>query len=130
MNLRNPFAGVVAVAAAVLISSAIAIAQNAQPQQPTHESPMWKYDGRNRAVGSGGPAPVHDLSGSWAGPRSGAGVRDSTPGDAPLLTPLGQKLFSANKSMQKYNPAGTTLQERVQIAIVGTEMLRTRGWVR
>jgi len=104
--MRSSFTG--AIAAAVLLSSSIAMAQ---PQQVAHEAPVessvWKYDGRNRAVGPGGPAPVHDLSGSWAGPRSGAGVRDSTPGDTPSLTPLGQKLFRANKSMQKYNPART-----------------------
>ena len=39
----------------------------------------------------GGPAPVHDISGSWAG--------NLTPerGEIPPLTPLGQKLFSLNK---------------------------------
>ena len=39
----------------------------------------------------GGPAPVHDVSGSWAG--------NLTPdrGEIPPLTPLGQKLFSMNK---------------------------------
>ena len=39
----------------------------------------------------GGPAPVHDVSGSWAGnltPERGA---------IPPLTPLGEKLFSLNK---------------------------------
>ena len=59
------------------------------------------------AVGSGGPAPLHDLSGSWAGPRSGAGVPDSKPGDVPPLTALGQQLFGGRKSLQKYDPAGT-----------------------
>jgi hypothetical protein len=34
-------------------------------------------------------------------------VPDSKPGDVPSMTALGQKLFSANRSMQKYNPAGT-----------------------
>jgi hypothetical protein len=40
---------------------------------------------------SGGPAPSHDVSGSWAG--------NLTPerGEIPPLTPLGQKLFSLNK---------------------------------
>src|SRR5258705_14003544 len=39
----------------------------------------------------GGPAPVHDLSGSWAG--------NLTPdrGEIPPLTPGGQKLFALNK---------------------------------
>ena len=107
MNLRNLFPGAMAALAAVLIFAPLAIAQNTQPPQATHESPLWKYDGRNRAIGAGGPAPIRDLSGSWAGPRSGAGVRDSTPGDVPSFTPLGRKLFSGNKSLAKYNPAGT-----------------------
>ena len=50
---------------------------------------------------------MHDLSGSWAGPRSGAGVQDSKPADMPSMTPLGQKLFSEHKTLQKYEPAGT-----------------------
>ena len=103
----HPFTGAIAGAAALLILSSIALAQSTQPPQPTHEASVWKYDGRNRAVGSGGSAPVHDLSGSWAGPRSGAGVRDSTPGDVPSFTLMGQKLFSANKSLGKYDPAGS-----------------------
>ena len=102
--MRNPFTGAIAGLAAVLIFSSIAMTQ---PQQRPHEGSVWKYDGRDRSVGSGGPAPVHDLSGSWAGPRSGAGVLDSKPGDVPSMTPLGQKLFSGNKSLQKYDPAGT-----------------------
>jgi hypothetical protein len=102
--MQNPFRGAIFGLAAAIMFSTIAIAQS---QQGTDEGPVWKYDGRNRSVGSGGSPPVHDLSGSWAGPRSGAGVRDSTPADVPSLTPLGQKLFRANKSLQKYNPAGT-----------------------
>lgn len=106
MKLCHPFTGAIAGAAALLILASIASAQNNQPPQAPGSS-IWKYDGRNRAAGSGGPAPVHDLSGSWAGPRSGAGVRDSTPADVPSFTPMGQKLLSANKSLGKYNPAGS-----------------------
>jgi len=102
--MRNPFTGAIAGLAAVLTFSSIAMTQ---PQQRPHQGSVWKYDGRDRSVGSGGPAPVHDLSGSWAGPRSGAGAPDSKPGDVPSMTPLGQKLFSGNKSLQKYDPAGT-----------------------
>jgi hypothetical protein len=102
--MRNPLTGAFAALVAALIFSSMA---RTQPQQGTHDDSMWKYEGRNRSVGSGGPAPVHDLSGSWAGPRSGAGVPDSKPGDVPSLTPAGQKLFNGNKSLQKYNPAGT-----------------------
>jgi hypothetical protein len=104
LKLRNPFTLALASLAAVLIFSSVA---KAQAEQGTHKAPVWKYDGGSRAVGSGGPAPFHDLSGSWAGPRSGAGVADSKPGDLPPLTALGQQLFGGRKSLQKYDPTGT-----------------------
>jgi hypothetical protein len=104
LKLRNPFTCALAGLAAVLIFSSVA---KAQAQQGTHKASVWKYDGGNRALGSGGPAPFHDLSGSWAGPRSGAGVADSKPGDLPSLKALGQQLFAGRKSLQKYDPAGT-----------------------
>ena len=81
--------------------------QQTQSQQGPHPNPIWMYDGLNRVTGSGGPAPKQDLTGTWAGPRSGAGVPDFKGGDTPSLTPLGQKLFSERKSLQKYSPAGT-----------------------
>jgi hypothetical protein len=97
----------------VLAFSSIAMAQmprqgqQTQPQQDAHTNPVWMYDGLNRVSGSGGPAPKHDLTGTWAGPRSGAGVPDFKGGDTPSLTPLGQKLFGERKSLQKFSPAGT-----------------------
>lgn len=115
--MRNAFTSAIACLAAVLILSSIAPtaakAQTAQPQQPNPPNPpnsqgsLWRYDGHNRIAGTGGPAPVHDLSGSWAGPRSGAGVPDSKAADVPSMTPLGQKLFSEHKTLQKFEPAGT-----------------------
>ena len=115
--MRKPFTRAIACLAALLILSSLAVtmakAQAAQPQQPNSpnppnsQGPLWRYDGHNRIAGSGGPPPVHDLSGSWAGPRSGAGVPDSKPADVPSMTPLGQQLFSAHKSIQKYEPAGS-----------------------
>lgn len=105
--MRNVLIGAVAGLTAVLVFSSIGFGQANQPQTSNSDNSAWNYEGRNRSVGTGGPAPVRDLSGSWAGPRSGAGVRPTKSGDAPSFTPLGQKLFSANKSLQKYNPAGT-----------------------
>jgi hypothetical protein len=102
--MRNRFVDSIAILAAVLLFCSIALAQ---PQEAGSKGSLWKYEGRNRSIGPGGPAPVHDLSGSWAGPRSGAGVKESTPGDMPSFTALGQKLFNENKSLAKYNPAGT-----------------------
>lgn len=39
---------------------------------------------------SGGPAPVHDMSGSWAGPL------EPQMGDVPPMTPAGQAKFKLN----------------------------------
>jgi hypothetical protein len=102
--MQNRWARVLAIFPAILILSAIA---NAQAERPSSEGSIWKYDGRNRAVGAGGAAPVRDFSGSWAGPRSGAGVKNSTPGDVPSFTPLGKQLFSDNRTLAKFNPAGS-----------------------
>jgi hypothetical protein len=107
--MRNPLTRALVGLAAVLVFSSLAIAQTApsQPQPGTHEGSPWTYNPTDRAVDSGGPAPKRDLSGTWAGPRSGARVPDFKRGDPPPLTPLGQKLFSDNKPMAKFSPAGT-----------------------
>jgi hypothetical protein len=109
MEMRNPFTGAVVGLAVVLLFSSVATAQMAQsrPQQGTHEGSPWKYNPSDRAVGSGGPAPKRDLSGTWAGPRSGAGVPDFKRGDTPSLTPFGQQLMNENKPLTKFSPAGT-----------------------
>jgi len=97
-----------ALAAALSISS-LAMAQTPQSKQAAvdTEDAKWVYNGLIRVNGTGGPAPKHDLTGTWAGPRSGAGVPDFTRGDVPSLTPEGQKLFAERKSLQKFSPAGT-----------------------
>jgi hypothetical protein len=74
----------------VLALACAAMAQSGKAKLPGKET---LYRG-NRLIPDptpGGPAPVHDLSGSWAG--------NLTPdrGEIPPLTPLGQKLFSLNK---------------------------------
>ena len=76
-----------------LAFSSVALAQSAQPKQGTHVVPVWKFDPSDRAIGGGGPAPKRDFTGSWAGPRSGAGVPDPEKGETPVLTPMGKKLF-------------------------------------
>ena len=105
--MRNRWSSTIAALAGALALSLLASAQTAQPPQATGENSKWMYNGRNRITGSGGPAPVHDLSGTWAGPRSGAGVPDLRRGEKPSLTPMGQDLFSANKSLGDYSPAAT-----------------------
>src|ERR1700682_6720490 len=109
MEMRNLLTRAIGGLAAVLVFSSVAMAQMAQsqPQQGTHEGSPWKYIPSDRAVGSGGPAPKRDLSGTWAGPRSGAGVPDFKGGDKPSLTPLGQQLFNENKPLAKFSVAGT-----------------------
>ncbi len=61
---------------------------------------------------------------------------DTYNGKTLLGLPLGEEVAENGKTVQyfefgrlEYNPAGTTLQERVQIAVLGTELLRKRGWV-
>ena len=66
------------------------MAQGAKPKLPGKDS---LYNGNRLKPNPipGGPAPVHDISGSWAG--------NLTPerGEIPPLTPLGQKIFSTHK---------------------------------
>jgi hypothetical protein len=61
---------------------------------------------------------------------------DTQNGQALLGLPLSEEVAENGKTVQyfefgrlEYNPAGTTLKDRVSIALLGTEMLRTRGWV-
>jgi hypothetical protein len=94
---------------AVLLLTTLAGAQNNQ-QNNAPRSP-WKYYPADRSVGDGGPAPKRDLTGTWAGPASGADaprslVNPQNP-PAPPLTPSGQQLFARNKPLNKYSPAGT-----------------------
>jgi hypothetical protein len=86
--------GLLAGVAGVLLLSALATAQNQAPRSP------WKYypEDARANVGPGGPAPARDLTGTWAGESSGAGVK---PGiryeNPPPLTALGKQLFERNK---------------------------------
>ena len=91
--MRKTCTGVVAGVASVLLLSALAAAQGDAPRSP------WKYypaDVRANA-GPGGPAPVRDLTGTWAGESSGAGVpRLVRPESPPPLTLLGKQLYDRN----------------------------------
>jgi len=109
MEMRDPFTRAIVGLALGLVVSSVAFAQTgqSQPPQATREGSQWKYNPIDRATGSGGPAPKRDLSGTWAGPRSGAGVPDFKGGDKPSLTPFGQQLFGENKPLAKFSPAGT-----------------------
>jgi hypothetical protein len=107
--MKNRFTCAIVGLAAVLVCSSVVTAQTAQskPQQGGGTRDPWKYYPADRAVGDGGPAPKRDLSGTWAGPQSGAGVPGFREEPAPPLTPLGKQLFDLNKPLGIYSPAGT-----------------------
>ena len=87
--------GLLAAVAGALLLSALAAAQSEAPRSP------WKYypDDARANVGPGGPAPLRDLTGTWAGEASGAGVKPLIrPESPPPLTPLGKQLFDRNKA--------------------------------
>jgi len=113
MKTRDlPVSAVVGLVFLSIFCSSVAIAQTpqAESKQGSQARSPWKYYAFDRAVGNGGPAPKRDLTGTWAGPSSGAavpqGTNTMTP-TAPPLTPLGQQLYSQIKPMGKYSPAGT-----------------------
>lgn len=82
------------------------------------------------------PETRHILAGSFKQ------LWDTTNGQALLGFPLGEEVAEkggdgVTRTVQyfeygrlEYNPNGTTLQERVTIAVLGTEILRARGWVK
>ena len=91
--MRKTSTVVLAGVAGVLLLSALAAAQSDAPRSP------WKYypEDARANVGPGGPAPVRDLAGTWAGESSGAGARGPIrPESPPPLTPLGKQLFDRN----------------------------------
>ena len=107
--MRNRFtAALVGLAAALVFSLAVAPLAHAQSSQED-PSARWRFDPKDFPEGGGGPAPKHDLTGTWAGPGSSplvprAGGRGA---DKPELTPFGEKLMSQAKPIGKYSPAGT-----------------------
>src|ERR1700740_943179 len=110
--MRNLFGGAALCLAGMLMPSSAAIAQTtqSQPKQGNEVRSPWKYYPMDRAVGDGGPAKKRDLTGTWAGPGSGAGVPKDThaqPPTGPPLTPLEKQLYDQNKPIGKYSPAGT-----------------------
>ena len=110
--MRNTLAGVLLSLTGVVVLASAAAAQtgNSQPRQGNAARSPWKYYPMDRAVGNGGPAPKRDLTGTWAGPGSGAAiprVTNSEQPTAPPLTALGKQLYDQNKPIGKYSPAGT-----------------------
>ncbi len=75
---------------AVLVFASAALAQAGKPKLPGKET-LYRGNRLRPDATPGGPAPVHDITGSWAG-----NLTPERP-EIPPLTPLGQKLFSLNK---------------------------------
>ena len=86
--MRNPLVRLIVGLVAVLAFSSLAMAQAGGAG--TKES-LYKGNRLKPDPTPGGPAPVHDVSGSWAGNLTPERL------EIPPLTPLGQKLFSLHK---------------------------------
>ncbi len=79
--------------AAILASSCLAAAQTAQREGVEQRAPNYFKDVLMKDKSTGGPAPKQDLTGTWAGPTGGNGLKV----EGTSLTPLGLKQFNANK---------------------------------
>ena len=91
--MRNRFVSFGIFFSAVLLFSSPAVAQVYFPSAGGHRAPA------SEAAAKAAPTPAydpHDLSGVWMG-RGGALLSDKL---APPMTPLGQKMFNANKPSQ------------------------------
>jgi hypothetical protein len=102
--MRSRFAGAMVVLAAQFALSSVAMAQtgaSARPGTPADAGGYTNtiYDKLN--IGPGGPAPVHELTGAWAGPIGGKA------GETPSLTPLGKQLMDMNKPEATFKVSGT-----------------------
>ena len=98
--MRKTCTAIIAGVTVALLLSALAVAQGAAGQKNAPRSP-WKYypEDARANTGDGGPAPRRDLTGTWAGESSGAGVKRLTPPERmPAFTPLGKQLFDRNKA--------------------------------
>jgi hypothetical protein len=97
--MRKIYAGIIAAAAGAVLLSALPAAQG-RGQANAPKSP-WKYypEDARANKGPGGPAPARDLSGTWAGESSGAGVERLVPPERnPPFTALGKQMFDRNKA--------------------------------
>jgi hypothetical protein len=90
--MRNLVVRSIIVLAAMLALSSVAMAQadGVGAKLGTKDS-LYKGNRLKPDPTPGGPAPIHDVSGSWAGNLTPERL------EIPPLTPLGQKMFSMNK---------------------------------
>src|SRR5436309_1907367 len=114
--MRNVAISVVRGFTGMLVVAISAAGQTSTGASNAARSP-WKYYPADRAIGDGGPAPKRDLTGTWAGPSSGANVpggfagrgggRGNAENRTPPFTPLGRQMFARNKPIGEYSPGGT-----------------------
>jgi hypothetical protein len=93
--MRKTCASIIVAVASALFLSSLPAAQDNAPRSP------WKYypEDARANKGDGGPAPRRDLTGTWAGESSGAGVERLVPPESPPpLTALGKQLFDRNRA--------------------------------
>jgi len=93
VQMRSRFQPATIALLTVILFTSVAMAQGAQ------QGGNVLFNKLNN--GPGGPAPRHDLSGSWTGPVQ------AQLGDVPPMTPLGKQLFSTNKPERQFNVKGT-----------------------
>jgi hypothetical protein len=91
--MRRPFVNVAISLAAILTFSCFAAAQTEQREGVEQRAPNYFKDTLMKDKNTGGPAPKQDLTGAWAGPTGGGGFKV----EETSLTPLGLKVFNANK---------------------------------
>jgi hypothetical protein len=109
--MRNALTRAMGSMTVALCVCSVAMAQTVPSRPNQAGASPWKFYAAGRAVGDGGPAPKRDLTGTWAGPGSGAGpsqfAEDEEPREAPSLTPRGKQLMSLNKPLRPFGPAGS-----------------------
>lgn len=98
METRNSLFRTIIGLAAVLALSSVAMAQGKYESKPDEES-LYNGNRLKPNYPPGGPAPIHDISGTWAG--------NLTPQRPPIppMTPLGKKMYALNKPEPIYGTA-------------------------
>jgi hypothetical protein len=92
--MRNVYAQLALCIMSVLVFSSMAMAQAGAAANDNLYNQLAN-------VGPGGPAPTHDIGGLWTGPI------EAKKGEVPPMTPLGERLFSLNKSEAKFGQAAS-----------------------
>ena len=94
--MRNPVVrSILSLAVGLVTAVAFSSAAMAQTGPAGTKDSLYNGNRLKPDPTPGGPAPIHDLSGSWAG-----NLTPQRP-EVPALTPFGQKLFSVNKPEPK-----------------------------